>query len=262
MADGHLSKKRQVTISLVDKQIIIELARRIKFTAKIGFRPAKGKRKAKHILVLSGPVADFLLKQGFPLGVKTGREFIPTSVVSEKTMPHFLRGLSDGDGSFYVDSLQNTLGWSLVSASLQLIYNLQIYLLSRGIIVGGHVERRRKEGVPVWVLSMRHHDAISIGKYMYKKSTIRLARKYESHYKLCSRKIRHILQAGKTCSIPGCKKPCRCKNLCKTHYTALIGQKPERRAYLKKYLADYYVKNREKLLAAQRQRHSQPPYIT
>jgi len=181
-------------------------------------------------------------------------------------MYHFLRGLSDGDGSFFVDKSQNTLGWSVISASMQLIYDLRIYLTAIGVTVGGHVERRIGKRIPLWALSTRHHDAISVGKYMYNGATIKLDRKYEIHKKLCARKVFHILQQGKICSVVGCTRPCRSKNLCAKHYHAENNKKPERKAYTKKYLVAYYLKNRDKLLARaaanKRRKRLQAPYIT
>jgi len=117
---------------------------------------------------------------------KTGNEFIPEGCDGE-WFPHFLRGLSDGDGSMsiVVNRRDERLQWSLVCACKEFLEHIVQRLHERGLVgqkvgvlaKGG--SGKKKGSRKMFKLSLGHADSVAIGEYMYADASLKLERKYD-----------------------------------------------------------------------------------
>jgi hypothetical protein len=182
MADGWLSRRGQAYVSLNDKQLIDDLTVATKYRANITRIPLRkwGTKK------LSG---SYSYRIGFgyrpaqvlrELGItaeKTGHEIIPP--LSDTMFPHFLRGVSDGDGTMGVvkNRGRSYLQWSLVSASREFLEGILARLGSR-ISSRASVHQKKTKRGHIYKLQFGQSDSLAVGELAYTGSTLRLNRKY------------------------------------------------------------------------------------
>lgn len=223
VTDGHLgNKSRWVSIALTDRQLIYDLAKRLNYKRKIGVLKVKGNRKEKHRLGFGGPIVDQLVSYGFPRGVKTGKEFIP-SCISDQLFPHFLRGVIDGDGCIYI--LPNgKLSIAISCASRQFLLELQ-YNINR--LYGNKVIGSLYPTQHIFVLRYATKDSMLIGDLIYKEATIKLERKYDKFIIGNSRGMYkpYKYEAKSVCKVLNCSNRPYAKNLCTNHYMNMLYRK-------------------------------------
>lgn len=187
MTDGWMDNSRGLYISLSDEQIINDIVEKTQYTNKILNITSKtiyGEQNMFRIAYCN--LYDAFINIGFPIK-KTGNEFIPKEI-SDDTFCHFLRGLSDGDGCFYLsngtkrkDGTYNQyLQWEITCASKEFLYevlnNITKHIGENNI----RVEKRSGTIIPVFRLRCnKHNEAINLAKFMYKNNTIKLNRKYD-----------------------------------------------------------------------------------
>ena len=109
---------------------------------------------------------------------KTGREFIPDQI--SQTMNHFIRGFSDGDGSFSLSKNRNKmyLEWSLICSSRKFLVEIA-YILEAQIFAKVYLTAR-SDKPHVFRLRTGHRTALKIGDYLYDDATLKLERKYNT----------------------------------------------------------------------------------
>lgn len=230
VSDGAHSRKGDVLIGLTDKQLIMDLAKRVRFTGKVGYQRRKPPRSNLYSLRFSGAVPAELFRNGYERGPKTGREFIP-KCIGECNLRHFVRGLWDGDGciTLRTDTRNCLLRSNLCCANRELLNDVHLRLLKLHVVDGGSIYPHRG----IFYLRFSHNDSLDLCKWMYNKSTIRLERKYQK-YLVGVTTGRSVEQKDLVCSVAGCAHPCLSKGLCEGHYQSMNSRR-------------YYVKNKDKI---------------
>lgn len=177
-ADGALSKQRQVSLGLVDKQIILDLAQATGYTRNISKHLQKiATWNPRYVLTYAGPLATKLIMLGYAPGAKSGKEFIP-SCINKNNLLHFTRGLIDGDGNLDISRRRGYLCITVSVESKQFLTDLLRRLQTLGVIHRGTVY---KAGNKVHVLKLSHYDSLSLCKAMYKNASLFLHRKYDKY---------------------------------------------------------------------------------
>ena len=128
------------------------------------------------LVIHSTEMANDLIKHG----VTPRKTFtIKFPDISEKLIPHYIRGLIDGDGSLYINNKKTKTGYSkmsieLLSASEEHINGVKDYFDSIGVISNVY---DIKNHYHLMACSMESINIII--DTLYKNSTIYLERKYE-----------------------------------------------------------------------------------
>lgn len=216
MADGSLSNT-SVNMDLIDKQIIYDLADRIGYHKPISnyvSNTSFGITNKYRITLSSKKAVNDLVSLGFTVGPKTGKEFIPECVKQDK-MTHFLRGLSDGDGCFTIikNRANSYLEWNITCPNKEFLEEILLFLRQHSIIsYSGHSVRIRPSK-NCYRISLGHHDAIRLGEYLYKDSSIHLERKkqkWENGLKISCKKLAKWTYQELLCAIK--ELPCLTRN--------------------------------------------------
>jgi len=192
VADGWRSgHRRSIYISLSDYDLIEQVVELTQYTNKIhsrcnkSFTTQERTGKIQYTLTYGGPVFDAIVELGFPV-VKTGNEFIPSGI-SDITFPHFVRGLSDGDGCFNI--LPNgLLRWILSSKSESFLFQLGNCLRDLSVVAKLPVANK-SHGCMSYQIA--HTDAIRLGHWMYDDCNIALNRKRAVWLSGCDRESAH-----------------------------------------------------------------------
>ena len=271
LADGCFNKHSGILIALTDKQIIDDLAYWIQYKNSTHVTVPEG-HNPQYAIRLYGEFCDKFKKLGFLPGKKAHRLEIP-SCISKKTFPHFLRGFTDGDGSFYMHrgkvhgEVVYYLNWKLVSIAKSFLENVLARLNEYKVIftdcgVSCNKPSPSKHGtLPIYSINLGHVNSINIGEYIYKNATIGLKRKYRVYKTAKEMQLEIVSCKGKTCTHPGCNMPMRTNGLCQHHYTLKYNRehKEQIRKHneqyrknnldkIKAYMENYYRENREELL--------------
>ena len=217
MADGWLDNRGGFYISLIDKDLIEELANRIKYKNKVV--EIKNKKTTSYRIGYGRKNLTETLKSfGFQVE-KTGNEFVP-KYINKNNFPHFLRGLSDGDGSFNITISKrhnsNYLNWEITCASRDFLQKILDYLRDNSIISYNRVNIRRRHSKKkkVYKFCLSTLDSTLFGEYIYENSTISLERKYETFLDAKNINIRSFHTKKDIVDIANGKKPEKI-----THYT-------------------------------------------
>lgn len=182
VSDGWIDAQGSVRVSSSDRQIISDLATATDYINKITetrnrrYKGAPGfTGTIQYRLSYAGPIFEIMSSLSFK-PEKTGNEFIPAGISGE-TFHHFVRGLSDGDGSFgiYKDRKCELLKWGLSCESASFLREIHSSLVELSVVAGGAVS----PGDTKQQLQFGHADAVRLGKWMYQDSTIQLDRKYK-----------------------------------------------------------------------------------
>lgn len=228
MADGWLTQHGLLGLALIDKEIIDIMVSRTGYKNKVvKFQERKTKilgntctAKVTYQIQFRQAAMEKLTKLGFTPGAKTGKEFIPEGV-SDKTFFHFLRGMFEGDGNFYVDD-HKRLKFRLFCSSRQFLEDLLSRMEGLMDIRGGSIH---VGPTGVYTLCFGHADSVRIAKAMYKDSdNMRLTRKYDKYAQAKDTKLNWTLQKS-TCSHILCDRTPLAKNLCNMHYLRAANSK-------------------------------------
>jgi len=176
VADGAISKNKQISLKLIDEQIINDVAKSIKYTRPIRTRTRQLTTWNKQYeLTFSGPIADKLISYGYTLGAKTGKEFIP-ECINNNNILHFTRGLIDGDGNLNIQTIRGRkyLTTTIFIANKECLMDLKHRLKNMKIIGNGSIYKNHN----IYNLKFSHYDSLSLCLNMYKNASIFLNRKY------------------------------------------------------------------------------------
>jgi len=182
VADGWIERRgKSFYISCTDRQIIVDVAEAVDFTNKIVIGKAgwgSNKTGKMYRLGFAGRPLEQIKAMGFTAD-KTGGEFIPNTV-SDTTLHHFLRGLTDGDGTWGVVA-GKYLSWGMISASESFLVLLLDRL--RGLRVirasGVQVKPRPSTNGVVYRIRLGHEDSVALGDFMYQGTNLMLHRKHD-----------------------------------------------------------------------------------
>lgn len=185
-ADGNLSARAnciRIELHEKDKQILENLSS--VFGGQVKVRHHTNVTYYCWMLPISqyGPkgYGNELYKQLEQYGIvpaKTGKEkFI---VLDDKLMPHYIRGIWDGDGSFYIRTRKNTslLMSEVCSASESFIKDMALYLEKHDIKTK---VRQRKKGDSVWFTAeLQSGPTKKLVDFLYgEEDCLKLDRKYD-----------------------------------------------------------------------------------
>lgn len=193
-SDGNLAS-RGAHISLVSKDYdLLGQVNRI-MGGKLNIRHRKGV-STYEIVISSQRLCSELVKIGLHPRKSLTITF-PT--LPEDALPHFVRGLIDGDGCWYLDkSRQACLNFTYTSGSGEFVESLRSHLISQaGVSSNTHTivsQKRRKSE-----LKHRHSDSVKIGEWVYRASqpTNRLKRKYQKWLVGKNQMMRYVYVNGK-----------------------------------------------------------------
>lgn len=184
-SDGHLQKDgRHIVLTSKDIEQIHNFAKALGLRNKIcALGSGRNKDKPYYRIRFSDVKFYRFLNE---LGIFAGKSHtIKSVIISEDLFADFLRGLFDGDGSFYSyydKRWKNSLVYQIAfySASLDFITWLKI-TLNKNFSVKGFI----RKGDGVWALRYVKGDTRKIYRQMYKdKNTLFLKRKYDKISKL------------------------------------------------------------------------------
>ncbi|KKM21717.1 hypothetical protein LCGC14_1632610 [marine sediment metagenome] len=186
VGDGcNYQKNGVVQIGICDLDILTTIKNVMKFTGKIYTE----KRQKKHqifyrIYIGSRYMSNRLAEIGCPER-KSFKTFFPNeSILPHNLVKHYIRGLTDADGSFHKQTHSNLMIWTLagykpllvgIQEFLQDELNIVVHLYKHSTI---HILRVAKQA-----------DLSILINWLYKDSTIYLQRKYN--------KIKHLLTQDK-----------------------------------------------------------------
>lgn len=179
---------RRVSISLKneDSYLLDEFKKSVRSNRVV----SEDSRGCSQITISSDIMSDALQKYNITPR-KTGNEKFPQSIVDNKMLNHFIRGVFDGDGSagFYNRSKRSVHRKTIVfcNASRQFLEDLS-YVLSSRIGISHTIPKYESK---CYVLRYyRNDDVMSIINYMYKDSTIFMKRKRD----ICEKILNEIRQ--------------------------------------------------------------------
>lgn len=203
LTDGNLDKDRySITIELQirDKQILDDISNIFGGNVIKIHKHDKDGNKILKSYKWSFPISKYG-KWGY--GKELYRQLEKFYIVPNKTrleelfifedkniMRHFLRGIWDGDGSFYIRKqkarknvkARQYLSSSLVSASQKFILQVQEYLQKNGIV--GKFETLFHKGYenPVYRVRISTSQSKKLFDFLYKDDGLKLGRKYNVAY--------------------------------------------------------------------------------
>jgi hypothetical protein len=174
--DGSLGKenKKEIAIDMNDLDILqsinknvfnnkINIRNRILKSGKINYRLGIYNSKIWHELV-----------ENFNLGPnKTYNMVFPK--LENQFMPHFVRGLIDSDGSFYITKRpkrKDVLTFAFGSCSFDLVDNmLNLFINKAGTNVAAITKSKTKKGSNFFTIKWRNKiDPVAIGHWIYQES--------------------------------------------------------------------------------------------
>lgn len=176
-ADGCVHKNT-ITLSLQenDKHILDEINELLGSNRPLHYRTYNVGKNQYRLVIVNQYMAQQLKDKGIIENKSLKLEF--PECITDELLPHFLRGLLDGDGSIgktrYCVSYTGTrmLLFKIVD-KLNKIMNLHFY--SR--------EEHCYNGITYSIELYRQQDCIDFLNYIYKDATIYLKRKYETYLK-------------------------------------------------------------------------------
>lgn len=189
VADGWLEERgRAAYVALNDRQIVDDVAQALQYRNKIVEIPLRKwgsselSGKISHRIGLAREPLQDLMALGFT-ATKTGNEFVPAGL-SESTFHHFLRGVSDGDGTMSLvrNRSEVRLQWSLVSSSEEFLEEVLEHLHTVGAVAHGVevLPRDTPSEAPMFKIMLGHADSVRVGSYMYADATLLLRRKFQT----------------------------------------------------------------------------------
>lgn len=182
-ADGHLSKKGMLEITLAEKdyKILEEFKKDLKSEHPINYRVCKykgGKEFGQYrISFTDQEIASDLRRYGFTNN-KTFDQYIPFDYIPKDLMRHYVRGYFDGNGSAFNNGgarLNLLVG---CTASIKMANDLITVLFDYDISSTYGIDRRGENKV-YSVFVNRTREMQRLFKWFYEDATIYLNRKYE-----------------------------------------------------------------------------------
>jgi intein-encoded DNA endonuclease-like protein len=175
-ADGNISKNgNRINISSNDKNLIEICRKLLKTNAPIH------RSQNNFSLFLGNPKIYESLRRNGVLPRKSWKEYsIPK--IPENLRWHFLRGVFDGDGSFYIDDRGK---WKYLCASLccgsgKFLQEIKEWLEKQNIKTQNIRFDRKTDNKGCWQLRITSREAIKkFTNYLYKNSNYFLNRKYK-----------------------------------------------------------------------------------
>ncbi len=177
-SDGNIAKnKNYISISSNDKDLIKTFKKLIKTN-----HPIYCYKKSFSLILCNKTLKESLIK----LGLMPAKSYHELSIpnLSKKLIRHFIRGVYDGDGSYYLSSHENKYTYLYASLSCNsLNFSNQIKkLLEKELNINFHKVRLDKKPMQHQCYQLRlsrQQDVKKFINYLYKDSNYCLKRKYD-----------------------------------------------------------------------------------
>lgn len=161
----------QIELSGYDMDILKKIKKILKYEGPILY----SKRDTVKLQINNKKIIKDLIDKGIPAKNKTFDIKYPETL-PDNLVRHFIRGLSDGDGSIYY--CRNNINWELLGTKslLESVKN-KLPIDTNNI----HLQDRNKYGINVFSFKISYKKAREILNWMYKDATIYLGRKYNKY---------------------------------------------------------------------------------
>lgn len=188
LTDGNLGKNRysiRIDLQARDRQILDDIS--LIFGGEVGQRFSKGKLKSccwglrvkgfedRNWVDIYNQLENFHI-----IPSKTGHEEL--TILSENLMPYFLRGLWDGDGSFYIRKRKSTEYVLAEFCSSTLLFAQQIrdFLFQIGIKSKIREKKRKNRIHSIFSVELESRPTKQLIEYLYVKNPngLKLDRKF------------------------------------------------------------------------------------
>lgn len=183
-ADGYNNATgKYIVLPITDKDILYEIAKRMKYGGKIREYPRlnKSKKQIYTFQVSSKKMSDALSCLGCSQGKTYNAKFPTPDQVPDHLMRHFVRGLSDGDGCIYVDKEYKVV--AKITGTKDICNGLQKYLQEELDIKSGvYVAKvNEKTGYITYriLIGANKENTDKYLHWLYHDATIFLQRKYD-----------------------------------------------------------------------------------
>jgi len=183
-ADGVMTIENAVKLSLIDEQIINDLALLFPFFNKGNFDYSKYNLNAKIQYSLSKKSEELqkdLINNGLQFRKSTENlNTIKIPNINNQLIPHFIRGYFDGNGSISIPSRRpNLRRIEICSTSITFIEDIKNYLLLNSINCP-ILREKKSTNTSLFLLEwVNSEDTIKLREFLYKDATVFLKRKKE-----------------------------------------------------------------------------------
>lgn len=213
-SDGCITKKSNVSISLIDEELIKKINTIFPF---FNYTTLQQKtihnNKLSHILRKQNKdLATHLIEKGL-INNKSNKNknifhFPTNKQVPNDLVNHFIRGYFDGDGSVFYQKLRpNLLKFEITGSSLSIISSIYNYFITNNVLIKYRVKKNKNHKyLDMYTIEcIKTLEVLKIRELLYKNATIFLNRKKEKFYnynpvdKLC--KNPNCMKCGKGCCL-------------------------------------------------------------
>lgn len=178
-ADGYVSSKNDIELALKasDKCHLESFKKAIKSNHKIGRKEVKLNNKihiAYRINIRDTKMSNDLKKLGFN-NEKSYNAYIPFDFIPDDLLPHYMRGLMDGDGC--IVERKGGLNVTIACTKSEQLKNDIIKIFKDILDIDVHIKTDARNGL----YDIRIYDKKEISRYfnwIYKNATVYLQRKY------------------------------------------------------------------------------------
>lgn len=185
-ADGCIQGGKRIAYSAAEKdqQLVIDTHTLLETNVVISCSTWQTFKKYRWTITSPQIVSD-LERDGFRVGK------LPK--LSKRLLPHWLRGLFDGDGSIFFNKQQKNYSTNIVFGQESLAHEVKDYLNSKGIECKSVYKKTSSDRC--WYINLTPKQSRKLGKLIYKNASIFLKRKNDKFKEL-----------EKTCRIKGAQK--------------------------------------------------------
>lgn len=177
--DGYIKSSGVIGIKSIDRDMIDWIKEKIRYTNKIDRGITQAGKNYYEIRFRSKEVEEILSKYGI---VKHKTRILKFPNIPEDMLPHFIRGLFDGDGCIFSDKFERRYTVSFVSASYEFIQRYKSVVES---IIGGDrkiVVNKQKDVYQYSFSSIT--DVKKFGEWIYQGDSFGIGRKKEIFVRL------------------------------------------------------------------------------
>ncbi len=184
-ADGCITTRNTVRLSLIDEQIIKDIYTIFPFFNEGSFDFGVYNKNSKRQYSISKKNVD-LYTQFYKHGIyprkstENKEELKIPKTITDNLVHHFIRGYFDGNGSISIPTKRpNLRRVEICSSSNNFIIELKIYLESKGLNCPIYREKQNTKSILYILEWVNTKDILSIKKFLYRDSSIHLNRKKE-----------------------------------------------------------------------------------
>lgn len=194
MADGCICKTNKngsydriiIPLKSSDEGHLLKFKTSLSYEGSIKTKTATHNTKGftyttSQLRINSKSMCDDLIKYGV-VPNKTGKENLPN--LNPQLTRHFIRGFFDGDGSVMIKKNRNTGRVSIGSASLEILENINKFLINN-VGINFPIYKENRYSIPFYKMDSCHKERnMKFLSFIYDDSTIYLNRKFNKYIEL------------------------------------------------------------------------------